>query len=424
MSSGSTRPLNRDVLLDYFLQAATPRDQWQVGMELEKLGRNAETGDPLPYEGDGVSVTGVLEFIRAQRGGDPILEADKTIGIDAPWGTISLEPGGQVEWSSRPAVSLGDLSDALQAHLSLMRRIERELGVRWLNVGVDPDLPLDRMPWMPKARYKIMRPFLGARGRLAHRMMTQTASIQCAFDYSGPEDWKRKFVTAAKLTPVAVALFANSSRIDGKETGYASYRQAIWRETDPERCGLPAAVFDPAFDLRVWLDWVLQVPTMFLHRARGRVPAGGIPFASLLERAGCTAVRQADWETHISTVFTDVRSYSYIEVRSADLQPDPLTFSVPAFWTGILYHDDSLDAAAQLVGQVATYEAWLEAMESASRLGLDGNIDGRPIEEIATEALSIALNGLTHGAACTGPADAGVRAVERLAEHRRLEPAV
>jgi len=421
MSSGDTRSLNRSVLLDYFLQAATPREQWQVGMELEKLGRNAATGLPLPYEGEDPSVLGVIEFIRAERGGDPILEADKTIGIDAPWGAISLEPGGQVEWSSRPAKSLGELRDGLEDHLRLMQRIESELGVRWLDVAADPDLPVDGMPWMPKARYNIMRPFLGARGRLAHRMMTQTASIQCAYDYSDPEDWKRKFVTAAAVSPVAVALFANSSRMDGEETGYASYRQAIWRETDPERCGLPSVVFDPGFGIEAWLDWVLQVPTMFLHRARGRVPVGGVPFGTLLERAGCTAVRQEDWETHISTVFTDVRSYDYIEVRSADLQPDALAFSVPAFWTGILYEDDAMESAVDLVRGAMTYESWLEAMDSASRLGLEGRIGGRSLGDVAAEALSISLRGLRNGAACAGDTDAGITAVERLAEHRRLE---
>ncbi len=421
MSSGETRTLDRSVLLNYFLQAATPRSQWQVGMELEKLGRNAATGLPLPYEGENPSVQGVIEFIRAERGGDPILEADKTIGIDAPWGTISLEPGGQVEWSSRPARSLGELETGLEEHLALMGRAEKELGVRWLDVAADPQLPVDRMPWMPKARYKIMRPFLGARGRLAHRMMTQTASIQCAFDYSDAEDWKRKFVTAAAISPIAVALFANSSRMDGEETGYVSYRQAIWRETDPERCGLPPVVFEPGFGIEAWLDWVLQVPTMFVHRARGRVPVGGVPFGRLLERAGCTAVRQEDWETHISTVFTDVRSYDYIEVRCADLQPDALAFSVPAFWTGILYQDDSLDAAAELVRRATSYDAWLEGMDSASRLGLDGRVGGRSLGEVATEALSISLRGLRNGAACVGDSEAGAAAVERLAEHHRLE---
>jgi hypothetical protein len=63
-------------------------------------------------------------------------------------------------------------------------------------------------------------------------------------------------------------------------------------------------------------------------------------------------------------------------------------------------------------------------MDSASRLGLEGRIGSRPIGEVATEALSISLRGLRNGVACAGETDAGARAVERLAQHLRLELAV
>ena len=421
MSPNPTRStLDRTVLLDYFLGAATPRERWLVGMELEKMGRRAADGRALPYDGTRPSVLAVLEALRAKRGGNPILEADKLIGLDASWGTISLEPGGQVEWSSRPAPDLDALGAELDAHLAAMAEVERELELRWLDTAVDPELPVADMPWMPKSRYAIMRPFLGARGRLAHRMMTQTASIQCAFDYSDPEDWTRKFKAASLVTPLAVALFANSPRMDGRDTGYASYRQVIWRETDPERCGLPPAVFDAGFGPEAWLDWVLGVPTVFVHRARGRVPAGGVPFRRLLERTGCDAIKHEDWESHISTVFTEVRSYSYIEVRSADLQPDELALAVPAFWTGILYHDGSLSAALELGGRIRSHEAWLAAMDQAARAGLDGRVEGAALAELAAEAVSIARHGLVHGAACAGTGGAALAALERLVERTRL----
>ena len=78
-------------------------------------------------------------------------------------------------------------------------------------------------------------------------MMGQTASIQCSFDYESPEDFRRKFKAAVLLDPIAVALFANSARADGRPTGLASFRQAIWRETDPARCGMPRVMFDADF---------------------------------------------------------------------------------------------------------------------------------------------------------------------------------
>ena len=400
------RPLTRAVLLDYFLRAATPRSRWRVGMELERMGRTRNGGEAIPYDGDGPTVRKVLEHLIGLRGGDPVYEGDHLIGIDGPWGTISLEPGGQVEWSSQPRAALSTLASDLVQHCAAMHDAAEQLDIRWLDEATDPRLPLERMPWMPKARYRIMRPFLGERGRLAHRMMTQTASIQCAFDFENPADWARKFRLGALLAPVATALFANSSEIDGRPSGYRTYRQAIWQATDPDRCGLPAVVFEPQFDVEAWLDWVLQVPTIFRHRCRGLVPTGGVSFAELLERRGCDAIQTVDWETHISTVFTDVRSYSYIEIRSADAQPDDRVFAVPTFWTGLIYHDDSLGAALELGRCFGDHASWSEAMESAARFGLDGSAAGHSIRELAAEALELSIRGLENGAACAAADDA------------------
>ncbi len=387
-------PLTRSALTEYFEHAFTPRERWLVGMELEKMGRDASNGRPIPYEGADASVRSVLERYREARGGDPVFEGDHLIGIDGPWGTISLEPAGQVEWSSKPTARLADLGDALDRHLETLDAVGRACGVRWLDVAVDPVHTAADMPWVPKARYGIMRPYMGARGRLAHRMMTQTASIQCAFDFSDSTDWSRKFRAAALLAPVAVALFANSSRVDGKDSGFRSYRQAIWRETDPDRTGLPDVVFRPGFDIEDWIDWVVDVPMMFLRRARGLVPTGGVPFRRLMDRVGCDALGIVDWELHLSGIFTEVRSYGYIEVRSADLVPDPLAKAVPALWTGLLYDAGALDAALDLGAAIDDPGRWREAMDSASRRGLDGEAAGRPLRQFAVEAIQIAVRGL------------------------------
>jgi len=414
------QPLTRELLLDYFVRAARPRESWLVGMELEKMGRAARDGAALPYADDGPSVRKVLEFIQARRGGSPIMEGDHLIGLDAPWGTISLEPGGQVEWSSRPAQTLAELETHLNGHLAVMRKTEKALAVRWLDRAVDPDLPLGDMPWMPKARYNIMRPYLGARGRLAHRMMTQTASIQCAFDYSDTDDWRDKFRLSALLAPVANALFANSPRIDGADSGYKSYRAAIWQATDPARCGLPAAVFQPHFDLRVWLDYLLHVPTIFRHRARGLVPAGGTPFCELLERTGCDAPRYEDWETHISTIFTEVRAYTYIEVRSADLVPDDRVFQVPTFWTGLLYCDEARREMLDRCTGFDDHALWQEALHEAAKHGLDATINGVNLRELAAEAIRWSMVGLDRGAPCSGDPTEAVRPLLALARLHEL----
>ncbi len=420
MLNDPSGPMQRSTLLDYFLQGATPRDRWVVGMELEKMGRDAGTGRPIPYDGDGASVLKVLNFLHEERGGSPVFEANNLIGLDGPWGGISLEPGGQVEWSSRPRPDLQALEADLDEHSRLMKLAAERIGIDWLDVAVDPELAVGDMTWMPKARYKIMRPFMGERGRLAHRMMTQTASIQCAFDYADPDDWKRKFRAAALMTPVAVALFANSSRFDGRESDYLSYRQHIWTDTEPARCGLPPIVFDPGFDIGAWLDWIISVPAIFRHRARGLVPAGGTPFGELMNLSGCDAIRTEDWETHASSIFTDVRSYTYIEVRSADLQPDDRAIAVPTLWTGLLYDDDACETALDLGKAWDDMAGWNAAVAAASREGLAAAPSGRSLRATAVELLKAAVGGLGRGAPCTGDPGKAVQALEKLAAHHNL----
>jgi glutamate--cysteine ligase len=394
--------LDFPALADYFRRGFRPRETWLVGMEVEKMGVTAADGSPIPYEGNAASVRSVLERILADRGGDPVYEGDHLVGVEGSWGALSLEPGGQVEWSSRPARDLAGLGASLRQHLEAMDRVAASLGIRWIDRALHPDVPLSEMPWMPKARYAIMRSHLGARGRLAHRMMTQTASVQCAFDFADERDWARRFRAAAFLAPVVTALFANSSRMDGRETGWLSYRRAIWDETDPARCGLPAVVFDPGFDIEAWTRWAVEVPTIFFRREAGLLPSHGEAFALLLSRCGCDAMTQEDWELHLSTIFTEVRSYTYIEARSADLPPDPLLLAVPTFWVGTLYHDAVLDAVFSLSNGFATHDGWREAMAEAGRLGLEGFAGGRRIRERAAEALGLAAWGLRHGAACVG----------------------
>lgn len=406
-------------LADYVRQAFRPRHDWLVGIEVERMGRDAKTGRPLAYDAEGPSVRRVIEAYAARRGGALVLEGDRPVGIGAAWGGITLEPGGQVEWSSRPAKDLSELHAEIDGHLKAMNDIADSLGVSWLDVAVDPVTPLDEMPWMPKARYGIMRGIMGKRGRLAHRMMTQTTSIQCAFDFASDEDWTRKFRAAALLTPMAVALFANSSRVDGRESGWASFRQAIWRETDPDRCDLPAIVFDEGFGIDAWVEWVSDVPTLFLRRESGLIASSGVPLRELLSDSGCDAVTMDDWELHLSSIFTEVRSYGYIEVRSADLQPGPLVLAVPALWTGLLYDDSALDEALALGRPFDDPARWRRGMDVAAREGLSGVFDGTPLATLAATVVERSIKALRSGAACAGSGE-GVEALERLARAKGL----
>ena len=53
-------------------------------------------------------------------------------------GTYSLEPGGQIEWSSPPCDNMFELDDALSSHKRLLDSILIKRNLLSLYIGVDP----------------------------------------------------------------------------------------------------------------------------------------------------------------------------------------------------------------------------------------------------------------------------------------------
>src|SRR4030095_2968981 len=93
---------------------------------------------------------------------------------------------------------------------------------------------------------------------------------------------------------------------------------------------------------------------------------------------------------------------SYVEVRSADLTPDDRILAVPALWTGILYDDDALDRALALGKPFVSASACRSALDAAAKDCLAGQAEGVCLGDLASSAVSLAIEGLSKGAACAG----------------------
>ena len=59
-----------------------------------------------------------------------------------------------------------------------------------------------------------------------------------------------------------------------------------------------------------------------------------------------------DWANHLSTLFPDVRLKRFLEMRGADGGPWRRICALPAFWVGLLYDDEALDAAETLTARL------------------------------------------------------------------------
>jgi glutamate--cysteine ligase len=391
-----------DELCTWFADRERPRSAWKVGLEHEKLGVVAGGTDPLPYEGE----RGIASVLRAfqRRGYAPFEEDGEIIASQCGQLTISIEPGGQLELSGSPFADVHVVAAELDRHLAECREIGRELGVAFLAAGYRPWGTPASNPWMPKKRYRSMRPFLAARGRLAPDMMAMTGSAQVSYDFSSPRDAAEKLRVALAVQPAVTALLANSPIVNRRDSGWKSYRVRVWEETDPSRCGLLPFAFEPGFledPYRAYAEWALDVPMVFLRRRGEYLDTGGRTFrAFLADGLGDERATGSDWEDHLTTVFPEVRMKGVIELRGADACDLEHTRALAAFWKGILYDRTARQRAWDAVRALSVPER-RALMQAAGREGLGARLpDGRTLAQLAGELLEASAEGLCRQHCC------------------------
>jgi glutamate--cysteine ligase len=407
---------SRDELVQAFAAGSKSPEEWRVGLELEKAGVDPETAEALPFGGP-AGIEATLRSMAELHGWEPVVEEGRVIGLGRAGAAITLEPGGQTELASLPAADLHAMAVGFASHRDEIRQVADRLGVAFLGIGIQPVTPLESIDWMPKGRYAVMAPYLRTRGTLSHAMMKQTIGIQCTFDYADEPDCFSKIRLAMGLSPIATALFAHSPLSGGTLNGYKSFRAHIWTQTDPDRCGLLRGVFEEDFGFEAYTDWCLAVPAMFIVRGGRWVPLGGMPFGRFLEEGfeGHRATL-SDWDLHLTTIFTEARLKTFIEIRCADsLRPDDV-LAVPAFWKGLLYDAEASAAAWETVADWK-FDERLALWHEAPRSGLAAKTpDGRTVLEVARELLAISLEGLARQSVSNGQGRAETIWLEPYAE--------
>jgi glutamate--cysteine ligase len=387
-------PLSVDELIGYFQGGAKPRAEFRVGIEQEKIAAR-QNGAPVCYRGpDGIAA--IIAGLEA-RGFVATREGDHVVALERAGERITIEPGGQLEFSGLARATAAACRDALVAHVREVQDVGRPLGVRFMGIGARPFGKLEDVDWLPKARYGVMRDYFprhGRSSRLAHHMMKMTATVQANFDFESEVDAVDKIRTSYGLCSIVTAMFAGSPFADGRPTGDKSFRASIWLETDEDRCGLLPFVFKPDFGFRDYVEWALDVPMFFIVRDGIYRPVDAMPFRRFIAEgfAGVAATIR-DWELHLSTLFPEVRLKRYIELRGADAGPMPMALALGALWRGLLEDGDARTAAWELVAKHSFAER--EALRrEVPRAALGASLGGRRVQELAVELVRISDAGL------------------------------
>ena len=398
--SAETRAVVEDhrQLVEFLEKGCKPSDQWRIGTEHEKFAFLTDTLEPVPYDGER-SIRALLEGLRDRFGWEGVVENGNTIGLhDAKsGGSISLEPGGQFELSGAPLHCLQETCEEVHDHLAQVREIGDRLGIGFLGLGFNPLWERSDIPVMPKGRYKIMRDYMAKKGNLGRDMMLRSCTVQVNLDFGSEADMVHKLRTSLALQPIATALFACSPFTEGKPNGYKSFRSEIWRDTDPDRTGMLPFVFEKGFGFEQWVDFALDVPMYFVYRDGIYHDVSGESFrdflAGRLSKLPGQKPTIMDWSDHLTTIFPEVRIKQYMEMRGADAGPWRTLCALPAFWVGLLYDQDALDAAWDLVKNWSA-EQRQQLRDDVPVQALEAQIAGRSVKDIARECLAISRQGL------------------------------
>ncbi len=383
----------REDLVRYFTAGIKEPPRWGVGLEYERLGLDRKTGRAAPYSGPR-GVEAVLRSLADRFGWKADFEGERIIGLERGDSHVTLEPGGQLELSGRVHPDVGRLRRELTSFLREAAAVSGPLDIAWVPLGLQPLTPVEAIEWVPKGRYGIMGPFLGARGKLAHHMMKGTAGVQINFDYGSEADAMEKLRVALAVSAIATAASANSPLYEGRESGYLSRRAHIWTDTDPARCGLPEFAFRESLAFADYVEYALGVPTLFIRRNDRWVDMEGMPFRGFLTGGwrGLTAT-EADWAMHLTTIFTEVRLKTYVEVRGLDSVTPDLVLAFVAFWKGLLYDERARRAAWALVAS-CTFDERTTFFSDVARLGPAARLGERSARDLARELVAIARDGL------------------------------
>ena len=390
---------SKDQLVEFIKGGEKDPANFKIGTEHEKFVFNLSNNKPVKYDGEkGIKnlLTSLEEF-----GWESVKEGHNIIALSRPdalgGGSITLEPAGQFELSGSMLETVHDTIKEIIEHKSQISLIGKKLDLGFLSLGFTPNWKIEDMPVMPKERYQVMKRYMPTKGDHGLDMMFRSCTSQVNLDYSSEEDMIKKFRISLLVQPLVTALFSNSPFKDGKLNSYKSYRSEVWKDTDPDRTGILPFVFKDDMSYESYVNYALEVPMYFIYRDGSYIDLAGSSFKDFIEgkldKISNYSASIEDWELHLTTIFPEVRLKTYLEMRGADTGGIDQICSLAAFWTGLLYDNNALDKAEELLKDVDVTEL-IEVRNLVPKEGLNCVVGKYNVYNLASEIIELSLQGL------------------------------
>ena len=379
--------LTKEDLIKYFHKGCKAPNELNIGVEHEKFLFNNKSNKRIDYQ----TAEKVLNFLE-QFGWKPIKEKNQTVALKKTNKSITLEPGNQVELSGAPLNSIHLNCNESYDFLDQLKKACKTFDLKMMASSYDPFSKLENVPNTPKQRYEIMTEEMPKNGELSLEMMYQTCGTQINLDYTSENDFAKKFKVSSFLVPLSIAIFANSPIKENKLNGYLSYRSYVWQKTS--RGGLLKSFLE-GMNFEKYVDMSINMPLLFIMKNDNHLRPDGKTFKDFME--GKLSILKnhnatiKDFETHLATIFTEIRLKQYIEIRSLDTCEWDCHCGGPAFYTGLLY--GSLNEALEIVNKWDALEV-LNAYKEAPIKGLKTIIANKSLLEWGKIFLNLSKKGL------------------------------
>ena len=391
--------LEKSDLIKYFQSSITKPEYKGIGTEHEKFIFHCENKKRIGFDGD-ISIQDLFQFLVSKGWQkNEFNSSNQLISLTKNGANVTLEPGCQLELSGKILKNVHQTCTETYEHLNELQEYAEQKNLCIVGLGFDPFSKLDDISFIPKDRYDIMKNYMPKVGSRGLDMMTRTCTVQANFDYFSEEDLVKKFVVANRIQPIVMAIFCNSPFREFKFNNIKSNRLLTWQDTDEERCGIKKFFLSQNFTIEEYVDYVLSIKNYFLKINGKHIDTTEHSFLQLLQKSSKDNklneynLTISDWINHLSTVFTEVRLKSYMEVRGADAGKWEMICALPAFWTGILYDEDNLNYLWKET-EKWSHESILELYKNIPREGLNASLMGENIYKKGGELLDISTKGL------------------------------
>ena len=378
-------------LIEYFEQGIKQKGDTKLGLEAEHFIVHKEDSRAVSYYGEG-GVKQILEELMAEIPDAAALPGRELLGFQTPEYSITLEPAAQMEISIIKLDRIAEIESIYEKFMEQLRRVLEKYDYTAATVGCQPVSPVRTLRLIPKKRYDLMDRHFEKTGTGGIQMMRGTASLQVSVDYSSEEDFRQKVQAAYYYGPYLKLLCDNAAVFQGEQTGNRLMRTDIWRRVEPSRCGILPNVFSESYGFGDYADFIGNVAPIFLPKGDEVEPTGSRTVAQIYED------HSPDHEeiVHLlSMAFPDIRLKQYLEIRLADMVPQPYVGAYAALIKGLLYSEEAIEYAQSQIRAGSLQEKDIfEAENAIMKDGWDGIVYGKPVRDGAEEMLKMAERSL------------------------------